>query len=171
MSSSPTDPETAHATRGQPDQLRRSRGVNLDLQSRRLLLCLEHGRHDPLGQIAVAVVEASDGEANAGRVRGELVSAAQDHLRKVAQNLLRSRAGQDRHQLAGATFLIGQEIGIERTVLELVEVRMTNIDRVGNPSGVVPSRLEGEAAEDEVDVLLNFLDAQPAQAQICGGTK
>ena len=33
-SSSPTDPDTAHATRRQPDQLGRPAGMDLDLQSR-----------------------------------------------------------------------------------------------------------------------------------------
>ena len=106
----------------------------------------------------MTLVQAGDSEANARANRRQLVRAP-DHLGQVSHDLLGSRAGQDRHKLAGTSPLIGQEPVIERPVFQLIEVRMTYVDRVRDAARVVPRRLEGEAAQHEIDEFLYFLDA------------
>ncbi len=103
-------------------------------------------------------VQAGDAEANAGPLKRQLVRGA-DHFGEVPQDLLGARAGQDRHQLSGSRSLVREEAGVERPVFELVEVGVPDIDRIREPAGVVPGRLEGKAAQNEVDVLLDLLDA------------
>src|SRR3954471_7663289 len=76
-----------------------------------------------------------------------------EHDREVAGHFLGPRARQDRHE-GPTTLAMGvQERGIERPVVQLVEVRMSDVNRPRDASCMIPGRLEREAAEDVIDEL------------------
>ena len=166
MSSSPTDPETAHATRASRISSGvRAAWISISSPGAALSSFWSTVANDSLGQLSVALVQAGDAEVNAGTGREASLLAARTISGRLRSTSCVREPGRIDNQYFSPVrpFLpVGQKLGIERPGLveAYVEIRMTDVDRVlGNPLRMVPSRLEGEAAEDEIDVLLDFLDA------------
>ncbi len=57
----------------------------------------------------------------------------------------------------GRRALVSQKGLVQRPIGQLVEIGMTDVNRVGNASRVIPGRLERKAAQDLIDVLAHLL--------------
>ena len=64
---------------------------------------------------------------------------------------------QDRHHRAGPSGVVGEEPGVQRPTGQLVEIGMADVDRIRDAPRLVPRRLERQAAEHLVHVLLHLL--------------
>ena len=105
---------------------------------------LDHAGDDSFGHFLMSFVQACDTETNTRALKRQLVRGP-DHLGKVSHDLLGPRSRQDRHQLSRPRSLVRQEVRIERPVLELIEVRVPDVDRIleTRGRGTTPARTEG----------------------------
>ena len=157
ISSSPTEPETAQATRAS----RISSGVLPAWTS------ISRPGAAPSFAITLATIPSASfrwrscrqatPKRTPGRCDASLFAARTISGRFRKTSWVRE-PGRIATSSPGSLALLRQEARVERPVRELVEVGMADVDRILEPARVIPGRLERQAAQDEIDVLLDLLD-------------
>ena len=114
--------------------------MDLDRQARR--------RNGLPGRLGLRALERGDGQPHRGHRLADQGRRLEEH-RQVVQNLLRSRAGKDRHQRTGLPALLGHEGRVGLLPGDLIEERMAY---EGGAAAVLsePRLFEGETAQHMV---------------------